>query len=57
MAKHQYILEIDSGTRQQADDFIHALFYDGANAGPTLVGELLDKHIDKEVGVNVRPLA
>jgi len=48
MAKHQYILEIDGGTRRQADDFIRALFYDGDNAGPTMVGELLDKYIDKE---------
>ncbi|SIH22998.1 Uncharacterised protein [Mycobacteroides abscessus subsp. abscessus] len=30
-----------------------ALFYDGAEAGPTLVGQLLDKYIDEEAGVAI----
>ena len=54
VANHQYILEIVGGTRQQADAFIQALFYDGANPAPTMVGELLDKHINMEAGVIVR---
>lgn len=54
MAAHRFILEITGGTRGQAENFIHALFYDGANDGPTLVGELLDKHINDEAGVTVR---
>lgn len=54
MANHQFTLEVIGGTRAQAEAFIHALFYDGANEGPTLVGRLLDQHIGDESGVAVR---
>ncbi|WP_165618484.1 hypothetical protein [Mycobacteroides chelonae] len=54
MANHQFTLQICGGTRKQAEDFIHALFYDGAAEGPTLVGRLLDEYIDEEAGVIVQ---
>lgn len=54
MAKHEFTLEVWGGTREQAEAFLQALFFDENAKAPTMVGALLDQYIDKEAGVSFR---